>query len=130
MPELDEAKRQSINARLAKHKEIEEGFKDKQYTSQNCRFCNWASNGLTLDEAIAKNREHERAHPEYEEFEANLLDFQEIRDSLHDHECKMELCSCKCGCKSGPFCTLVFGPLCSYCTIREGRGDDEHGLPE
>jgi hypothetical protein len=129
MPKLDDAKRQSIDARLAKHKEIMDKYKGKEYCSQSCRFCNWASNGLTLDEAIAENEKHERTHFEYDEFEANMIGIDEIRDSLHDHECKMELCACKCGCKVGPFCTLIFGPLCSTCMVREGRGDDEHGLP-
>jgi len=130
MAKLDDAKRQSINTRLAKHKEVEEQYKNRQYASLSCRFCNWASNGLTLDEAIEENEKHERTHPEYAEWKANILGFDEIRDSLHDHECKMEYCACKCGCKDGPFCTLIFGPLCSVCQVREMRGYDEHGLPK
>lgn len=81
MPKLDEAKRQSINARLTKHKEIEDKFKDKQYYSQqHCRFCNWASNGLTIDEAIKENEKHERTHPEYVEWEDNKIGIDEIRE--------------------------------------------------
>jgi len=130
MPFLNDDKRQSINSRITRHNEIMKVFENKQFTSQYCRLCNWASNGLTLDEAIQENGKHEATHPELTGLDATLFDFDEIRVSLHDHECKMELCACKCGCKEGPFCTLVFGPLCSVCQVREMRGDCEHGLPD
>lgn len=129
MPKLSEEKRISIDKRLARSQAITDKFKNKQYISQQCRLCGWHSNGLTIEEAIEENRKHEATHPELEEFNNNILDIDEVRDSLHDHECKMEYCVCKCGCKEGPFCSLVFGPLCSYCQVREMRGDPGHGLP-
>ena len=90
MPLLDEDKRQSIDARLSKRQEIEQRFEGRQYISQHCRLCNWASNGLTLDEACEENDKHERSHPEYAEWEASQLGFEEIRESLHDHECQRD----------------------------------------
>lgn len=124
---LDKKKRKSIDERLALHKRLRDSFDGKKYSSQHCRLCNWASNGLTFEEAIRLNKEHEATHPEAAQIEATTIDPFELIASIHDHECKMELCTCKCGCQSGPFCTLVFGPLCSVCQVREMRGDSEHG---
>ena len=128
MPNLNDGKRQSINERLALHKELYGHYKDRQYISQHCHLCNWVSNGLTIEEAIKANKEHEATHPETAQLAATQIGVGEIRDSLHDHECQMAKCACKCGCQVGPFCTLVFGPLCSVCSVREMRGDHEHGL--
>lgn len=130
MPKLSDDKRKSIAERQAVTERIRKSFEGMQYTAQCCRFCNWASNGLTLDEARKANREHERIHPEQAEFDANLLSISEIPQMLHDHDCDMQKCSCKCGCQDGPFCILVFGPLCSYCAVRDIRGDDAHGEQE
>ena len=125
---LDDKKRQSINERLALHEELRAHYKDRQYMGQQCHLCGWTSNELTLDKAIEANKKHEATHPETAQIAATEIGMDEIRDSLHDHECVRAKCACKCGCQEGPFCVLVFGPLCSVCTVREMRGDDEHGL--
>ncbi len=127
MPKLDAAKRKSIDDRLALHKRLRDSFEGREYVSQHCHLCNWASNGLTLEEAIEANRKHEDTHPETAQIEATGISLKEIRESLHDHDCQMEYCICKCGCHDGPFCTICFGPLCSSCSVRAMRGDDEHG---
>jgi len=127
MAKLDSEKRQSINERMALHTSLRKSFEECRYFNQCCNLCNWASNGLTAGEAIAENRKHEATHPETAQIKATMLSFQEIRDSLHDHDCKMAICACKCGCQNGPFCTTVAGPLCASCMIAEGRGHDEHG---
>jgi len=127
MPRLDPETKQSIDNRLEVHERITQSFKGRQYIALHCRFCNWASNGLTLEEAIAKNRKHEAHHPEMAEWKANEIGISEIVDSLHDHDCEMALCACRCGCREGPFCHTVQGSLCSSCMIAEGRGHSEHG---
>lgn len=130
MTKLTEDKRKSIDACLAVRKRIEKSFEDRLYTSRYCFFCNWASNGLGLEEAVATNRMHEKTHPEYAEWVANEISFDEVPAFLHDHECRLERCLCTCGCDKGPSCVLVFGPLCAVCIIRDGRGDKDHGMPE
>jgi len=131
MPEITSEKRDWINRRIARRREIEDLIKPVGYTSQHCHFCNWASNGLSLTLAVEKNREHERTHPEWAEWESLEIPMEDLVDSIHDHECVKASCGCKCGCIDGPFCTLTFGPLCSVCMIRANRGDSDHGeLPE
>ena len=132
MPKLDPDKRASIEGRLAVHQRIMDSFKDKQYLAQHCHFCNWASNGLSLDEAIAENRRHEEMDhaTEVAEMQATYISMSELGDSFHDHECEMALCQCRCGCQSGPFCHTIMGPLCGNCMIAAGRGHDEHGKKE
>lgn len=127
MPKLDSEKRQSINERLALYTRIRESFKGKGYVTQHCALCNWASNGLTIEEAIKVSKLHDATHPETAQIEAAEINIDELRDLMHDHECIMALCSCKCGCREGPFCTLIFGSCCSVCSTRETRGDNEHG---
>ena len=126
MPKLSDEKRADIERRQAIHQRIMDSFKPN-YMSQQCHFCGWASNGLTIDEAIAENTRHEASHPEAAEYDAANLSIKEIIACLHDHDCEMIKCQCKCGCTVGPFCAIPFGPLCSYCTTRAGRRDNEHG---
>lgn len=128
---MDDAKRESIALRSAITNGIRDKYKDKRWTSQQCYLCGYSSNGLTLDEAIVENKKHiQTEHAEDNRLmQENNLSIDEIRDSIHDHECDYHLCACKCGCQEGPFCTLAFGPLCSVCQVRDMRGDDEHGIP-
>lgn len=131
MPRLTDAQRDSINRRSAATDEVRKRNRAlPQYYSQHCNFCNWASNGQTIDEVIAANSQHiqEQHAADMAIIEANRLELNEIPASLHDHECEKALCRCKCGCDAGPFCILVGGPLCSVCQVREGRGDDDHGV--
>ncbi len=127
MAELNSGKRKSISERLTLHEELRGHFKGREYIQQHCHLCGWASNGLCLDEAILANKEHEDTHPETAQIAATGIALSELRDSLHDHVCVMAKCACKCGCQDGPFCILIFGTLCAFCTIRKGRGDREHG---
>lgn len=132
MPEITSEKRDRINVRLARRKELEELFTSHFYMSQHCHLCNWASNGLSLDLAVKENKAHQRTHPEWAEWESLEIPMGDLVDSIHDHECQMESCVCKCGCvdsSEGKFCTLVFGPLCGVCMIRANRGDSDHGEP-
>jgi hypothetical protein len=130
MPLLDPVQRESVNQRLALHQELAARFQDRQYTSQHCYWCNWASNGLTLDAAVAANREHEATHPENAENEASEIPLDELVAALHDHECQFADCVCICGCRESAGCILVFGPLCGVCAIRGIRGDSAHAAPE
>lgn len=126
---LSDAERYSINRRLKRHQEIYDVFKGSRYTSQHCRYCNWASNGLNLDRATAEDRAHIQAMHAVEdaEIQATEILLSELQRSLHDHDCQIADCACKCGCKQSAGCILLFGPLCGVCTIRENRGDNEHG---
>ena len=130
MAKLDDGTRKSIDERLAIHARIHKSFEDNQWTSQHCCFCNWASNGRTLEDAIEANQEHIKVEHQAEkaEMEATAIPIGELRASFHDHDCDQQLCICRCGCREGPFCVLVLGRLCIPCTVREGRGDSEHGL--
>lgn len=127
MPKLTDEQRTRINERLALHKRIRKTFEGRQYASQYCYLCNWASNGLTLDEAIEANDAHVKTHPEDAEMKVTSIPMNELRDSLHDHDCVYAKCVCKCGCQTNVGCVLVLGPLCSTCLLRAGRGDSEHG---
>lgn len=129
MPRLSDDQRASVNARLALHERIRESFKGREWRSVHCYLCNWASNGRTFEEAQANDERHKQENHAAEdaEMKATEIPLPELRDSLHDHECVRERCICICGCREGPFCTLIFGPLCSVCTVRDGRGDKEHG---
>lgn len=132
MPRLDGEKRQSINARLARHTAIRASFEERLYVTVHCYLCNWSSNGLTYDEAAEANRAHIAATHAAEDAEMRATEISpmEIRDSLHDHDCEMAMCACKCGCERGPFCHTVMGPLCSTCMLAEKRGNGEHGERE
>lgn len=129
MPKLSDNQRTSIEERLALHKEIEARYEGHQYQNQRCYLCGWASNGLTFDEAIAENRRHIQAVHAAEDalMKATTIPMQELRDSLHDHDCIERYCACMCGCTDGPFCALVMGALCSTCVVAGGRGHSEHG---
>lgn len=49
MPEITSEKREDINRRLARRREIEDLFTESSWESQHCCFCNWASNGRSVD---------------------------------------------------------------------------------
>ena len=59
--------------------EIEALYKDRHYAHVSCRLCDWVSNGKTLEEAIEENDKHEATHPETEEYQASLPDWEEVR---------------------------------------------------
>lgn len=91
-----------------------------------CYYCGWASQAKDMERACAANDKHERRHPEWTEPPS----LEQLVDSLHaDHDCAPGVCPCICGCRIQTGCTVLFGPLCSSCTVREGRGDVEHGEP-
>ena len=83
MPKLSDEQRESVNRRLAVHARIRAAFEGRRYVSQYCFFCNWASNGLTLDEAAEANQKHEDAHPEIAEYDRAEISLQELQDSFH-----------------------------------------------
>lgn len=131
MPLLSEQDRQRINEASDALKAIRDSFEGRQYFSMHCRLCNWASNGLTSDEAFQASKEHEQHHKEYSAWTAagDALTPVDTVAILHDHECVMASCNCICGCQDGSFCTFLFGRLCSVCVVRDRRGDKEHGPP-
>lgn len=95
-----------------------------------CHYCGWASQARDMERAIKRNERHEKTHPEW----TRPQTLEEIRaeiDAEHaEHECKPAPCACKCGCLEPLSCTVMFGPLCATCCVREMRGDDEHGEVE
>ena len=127
MPLLSDEERRSINERLQRENAIRAVFEDRQCLTIHCYLCNWASNGLTIEEAEGLNRRHEKRHLETAELESIEVSPAEFFALVHDHECDMGYCSCKCGCQDGRFCRTVLGPLCSGCLIREQQGDTGHG---
>ena len=129
MPEITSEKRAWIDGRLARRREIEDLFTE-QYMSQPCHLCNWASNGLDIELAVKANEEHQKTHPEFAEWKSLMIPMEDLVDIIHDHECQMASCACKCGCVDSPFCKLIFGPLCGSCIIRANRGDSDHGEVE
>lgn len=129
MPILDNETRKSISERHEIHQRIYGSFKGHYYVAVHCNLCNWTSNGLTLDEAVRANKVHKRIHPEEAQLDATEISPEEEIAFLHDHECNMVYCNCKCGCHEGPFCDIL-GTLCSVCVVRDMRGDKEHGKIE
>lgn len=127
MPILSPEERARIEAKEATQRRILESFNARRWHTVHCHLCNWASNGLTFEEAQEKNRRHEEGHPEWQEYITAILTPEEFVAALHDHECVMVFCQCRCGCRRGPFCQTVLGPLCSTCTTREVRDDPKHG---
>ena len=127
MPRLSDEQRARLDRVNEVHQRIRQSFEGRQFTSQHCRFCNWSSNGRTFEEAMDANRQHEATHTEQVEYDSTHLAVSEIVASLHDHDCQMALCTCKCGCTQGPFCIILFGPLCSVCLVRSNRGYPECG---
>ena len=135
MPKLTDAERESIDARYDIHERIRAEFDapGRQWTSQHCYLCNYASNGHDFDEAIAADAAHIQAEHAAEdaEMQATTISVREARASIHDHDCELRVCVCLCGHgeSSGDTlgCILVFGLLCGYCTVRAGRGDRDHG---
>ena len=129
MTEIDQALRADIQDRIARRRAIEDAM--PQYSSQHCRLCNWATNGLDWEETLTAAAAHEEAHPEYQEWRSSTLSAKEIRATLHDHECTMVRCACVCGggggCSGGSAFCDIFGALCAVCAIRDGRGDKTHG---
>ncbi len=132
MPFLTEEERTLVNTSLETSKRIRDSFADRQYASQHCRLCGWASNGLTFDQALEVSRSHEQTHPEYAEWTSSAIPIGLLQRSMHDHECQTAPCACKCGCIDSAGCIVgVFaGPLCAVCSIRTGRGDTDHGRVE
>lgn len=130
MPKLSDERRAKVEDSITRRAAILKAVREQAYyTAQHCHFCNWASNGLTREEAVAGNKMHEATHPEYAEYMALQLPVQELLSAMHDHECDLRECACKCGHPpDGKFCILVLGPLCSVCLTRANCGDSEHGL--
>ena len=126
MPKLRDEERESLSKRVAASATLWDRARTR-YWAVSCRWCNWASNGETIDSAIAANREHERGHPELGEYAKLILTPLEIVARIHDHDCKFAPCPCKCGCGKEAGCLLILGPLCRDCDISAGRGDSEHG---
>ena len=132
MPKLNDEPRGLVTEQDRLYRAAFKTYTGFQYVSQNCRVCNMASSRETLEAAIKANRIHENNHTgvkEYDEFSRNHFGFDLMRDALHDHDCQMKSCICRCGCDDGLFCVLVMGSLCSVCMVRDLRGDDEHGNP-
>ena len=125
MPRMDLNTRARIETQTARRRQIEEA--QPRYVQIHCHLCNWASNGLTLQEASQANRQHEEDHPEYTEWTTLKVPLDEIVQVVHDHDCQMANCACRCGCTEGPFCQLTLGALCGVCSVREIRGDTQHG---
>lgn len=130
MPKLDDTRRQRIKESIRVHNEIKAAFDGKRWESHHCRYCNWASNGRTFDEAMAADSAHIHSehHEEDERYRAYAISIQDIVDSLHDHDCDMVLCSCICGCQVGPYCRQVGGLLCSDCVSRDAYEEKRHGV--
>ena len=136
MPKLTDEERAILAESHRLHEATFQGHPGPQYITQHCRVCNWAVNGLDFDEAIAANCSHEYAvHPALMLWDAyQRTAFLDPPDhtlsikALHDHDCPEQFCECKCGCKEGPYCGTIGGRLCATCRIREGRGDEEHGV--
>lgn len=85
MPKLDSKKRTSLDERLAAHREIYDSFGGRKYLGQQCRFCNWTSNGLTLDEAIEANEKHEETHPEKVQIDATPMKGEEMMNMMRSN---------------------------------------------
>ena len=130
MPLLSKDERQSILDRMNLHESLREHFTGNKFMGIKCKLCNWTSNALTVSEAIRLNKIHEDTHPETKQINDSMISATEIMSSLHDHECVMGFCNCKCGCHSGPFCTTIMGPLCGNCMIKDSREDRNHGERE
>ena len=129
MPRLTDEERSVVNESRRLGDLAFRSYSGPQYWSMNCRVCNMAINGESTNEAFEATRAHESNHPGINDFDAfsrRNLGLDVARDALHDHECKVESCTCQCGCTSGPFCILIFGPLCSVCQVRSNRGDSDH----
>lgn len=128
MPKLPDDQRQSIAARLAAARAVREQFEGHYFFTAQCGLCNWASNGVSPDDANAGSRDHQaRMHAQENAIlEANRLSMAEIQASFHDHDCVMATCRCICGCEDGPFCHIILGPLCGACMLSSNRGDSAH----
>lgn len=129
MPFLDQETRARVAKGLAERERIRQSFVGRSFVSVHCYLCQWASNGLTYEEAESANRVHVWLHPEDALMRAMPIGIRDLQRSLHDHECEMIHCTCICGCQDGPFCN-VMGSLCATCLIRDGRGDKEHSKKE
>lgn len=127
MPILSDEERAAIQARQDAAESIRAMFENRPYYSTHCRLCNWASNGLTPDEAWEASLAHEHSHPEYEAWTTATVPMSDLLKALHDHDCVIADCVCICGCRESAGCILTFGPLCSVCIIRAIRGDSAHG---
>ena len=129
MPKLTDEQRARAAERDALHKKAFEDYGGPRHVSQHCRVCNWASNGPTLDEADAINREHEHRHPHVKEWDekAIAIPITEMSAYFHDHDCVFGICTCACGCQEEAGCLLVSSGMCAVCMVKAGRGDGEHG---
>ena len=130
MPRLTGEQRRKLDEHTTEVETIRVAFQDRQWIQQHCRLCNWASNGLSFDAAIAENQRHEATHPTFPESKrlaAIELPTSDLIASLHDHDCVEGDCECKCGCKEECGCKLMFGPLCVNCLLRHGR-NSVHGV--
>ena len=95
-----------------------------QYSQVQCRVCGWATNGRTFDEAVDLSRVHEYgAHPDLKTWDAYQLHLAAFPiAALHDHDCPETFCSCKCGCRRGPYCGIIGDSLCVDCVIATNKG--------
>jgi len=100
---------------------------DGGYASVFCHYCGWASQSRDMERAIKANDRHERRHAEYVEPPTMEQVMADIDAEHAAHDCHPGPCVCKCGCSLPVNCSVMFGPMCSTCMIRDQRGDPEHG---
>lgn len=128
MPKLDPATRADLGRRIATQIRINERSQRQQYFALHCRYCNWTSNGLTLEDAIASNKQHESAHSEKADLEAVALTDAEWDSFVHDHDCIPGTCACACGCHEPVTCKIAM-PVCGACFTAVCKGKAGHNTP-
>jgi hypothetical protein len=142
MPRLTDERRKQIQNHKQNKKNFWDNIETKYHKSlkrhSECRLCGEMITALEPKNAIEAMIEHEKKHPEYEEWVklGQEIDFSFIRESLHDHDCIFIKCACKCGCQFDICVTELpkeerYKPMiCSMCELYQNRGRVEHRLDD
>jgi hypothetical protein len=116
---------------------IEAKYHTKEKRHVECRLCGEMVTRIAPDDVFEALREHEKSHPEYEDWIALGREFSitDLPALLHDHDCTFVKCTCICGCQSSicvadlPENKRNVPMLCELCVLYQGRGHVEHRLP-
>lgn len=102
----------------------------------SCRLCGMYINTPVNSEIDPYDaaRDHEKSHPEYDEFFARGMSLEMAKRANHDHECVPGRCLCKCGCSVIFQCITGWNQtakICSGCELNVSRDrDSDCGLQE
>lgn len=118
------------------YSKIEAKYQKNKKRHIECRLCGDMVTTIEPKDVFEVLLEHEKSHPEYDEWVALGREFPitALSGIWHDHDCIYVKCACICGCKSDicvanlPEDKRNIPMLCDMCVLYQDRGHVEHRL--